>query len=283
MFNILFNARLYFCQMKRFTVLLLTTFFFFYSCTNSDKPANGNNEEGPQTPSISYSIVATYPHDTSSFTQGLAFYNGKLYEGTGNYDRSKLLEVDLQTGKAVREVKLEPKQFGEGITIWNDTIYQLTWQEHVVNVYTAKDFKKVKELKLNTEGWGITHDSTQLLVTDGSSNIYFYDPSTFRLLKVQAVLDNGSPVPNLNELEYINGFVYANQWQTNYILKIDPGSGMVVAKIDLTNEVNRIKAKIPDMENTGSFLNGIAYNAQNNKIYVTGKNWPEILEIQFQH
>lgn len=269
--------------MKRFYLLLLTASFFVIACGETDKPAEGNNEEGLQTPSISYSIVASYPHDTSSFTQGLAFYNGKLFEGTGNYKRSKLLEIDLQTGKPAREVKLDPKQFGEGITILNDTIYQLTWQEHVVNVYTAKDFKKVKELPLNTEGWGITHDSTNLIVTDGSSNLYFYDPSTFRLLRVQAVLENGSPVPNLNEVEYINGFVYANQWQYNHLLKIDPKSGMVVGRIDLTNEVNRLKTKIPDMEEKGSFLNGIAYNPQNNKIYVTGKNWPEILEIQFHH
>jgi glutaminyl-peptide cyclotransferase len=268
--------------MKTFYLLLLTASLFIIACSGPET-TNPDNEEGPQTPFISYSIVATYPHDTSSFTQGLVFYNGKLYEGTGNYDRSKLLEVDLNTGKAVRELKLNPKQFGEGITVLNDTIYQLTWMEHVVNVYTAKDFKKVKEFTLNTEGWGITHDSTNLIVTDGSSNIYFYDPSTFRLLRVQAVLENGSPVPNLNEVEYINGYVYANQWQYNHLLKIDPKSGIVVGRIDLSNEVNRLKAKMPDMENKGSYLNGIAYNPQNNKMYVTGKNWPEILEIQFQH
>lgn len=262
---------------------MLSASLLISSCGGPDKPANGDTNEGPRTPSISYSIVASYPHDTSSFTQGLAFYNGKLFEGTGNYDRSKLLEIDLQTGRPVREVKLDPKHFGEGITILNDTIYQLTWQEHVVHVYTAKDFKKVKELNLKTEGWGITNDSTHLIVTDGSSNLYFYEPATFRLLRVQAVVENGSPAVNLNEIEFINGHVYANQWQYNYILKIDPNSGQVVGKIDLTNEVNRLKTKIPDMDAKGAYLNGIAYNPQNNKIYVTGKNWPEMLEIQFAH
>lgn len=268
--------------MKTFRWLLIAGVLVQSGCGGSE-PSNDAPDETPRTPSITYSIVASYPHDTSSFTQGLAFYDGKLLEGTGNYERSKLLEIDLATGRPVREIKLDARQFGEGITILNDTVYQLTWQEHVVNVYSAKDFRKIKEFKLNTEGWGITHDSSSLIVTDGSSNLYYYDPATFRLQKVQAVLENGSPAVNLNEIEYINGFVYANQWQYNYILKIDPGTGQVVGKLDLTQEVNRMKTRVPDMDGKGAYLNGIAFNPKTNKIYITGKYWPELLEIQFEH
>jgi glutamine cyclotransferase len=146
-----------------------------------------------------------------------------------------------------------------------------------VHVYSVKDFKKIKELPLNTDGWGLTNDGKSLIASDGSSNLYFYEPSTFRLLKTQGVTENGSPAVNINELEYIDGLVYANQWQYNYILKIDPNSGQVVAKLDLTDLVNKVKAQAPYINE----LNGIAYNPQTKKFYVTGKNWPQIFEIQF--
>lgn len=228
---------------------------------------------------LSYSVLASYPHDTSSFTQGLAFWNGHLLEGTGEYGRSKVLQVDLQTGKATKAADLPNNLFGEGITIMNDTIYQLTWKEHVVNVYSAKDFKKINEFTINTEGWGITNDGKNLIVSDGSSNLYFYEPSTFRLLRTQGITEDGAPAVNLNELEYINSYVYANQWQYNYILKIDLNSGQVVAKMDLSDLANRAKAKNP----AADVLNGIAYDSTTKKIYVTGKWWPELYEIQFAH
>src|ERR1700733_7740592 len=170
---------------------------------------------------LNYTINNTYPHDTSSFTQGLIIYNDKLYEGTGENGQSKLLLVDLKTGKAETEVKLDYKYFGEGITILHDTIYQLTWQNNIVFAYTLKDFKKIKEFPISTEGWGITTDGKNLIVSDGSSNLYFYEPSTFLLLHTQSVTDAGSLAYNMNELEYIDGYVYANQWQLPYIFKID--------------------------------------------------------------
>ena len=230
------------------------------------------------TPAIlTYSINNTYPHDTSSFTQGLIVYNNNLYEGTGENGHSKLLKVDLKTGKAEKEVKLEDKYFGEGITILNDTIYQLTWQNNVVFVYTLKDFKKIKEFHINTEGWGITNDGKNLIVSDGSSNLYFYEPSTFRLLRTQSVTDAGSLAYNMNEMELIDGYVYANQWQLPYIFKIDPNSGQVTGKTDLTEMWNRIKIKDP----LADVPNGIAYDSASKKIYITGKKWPELYEIQF--
>lgn len=266
------------------TLLPALLFLTLMGCNNNNTTSTDNSASTPQTPVVSYTIVAAYPHDTSSFTQGLVFYNGQMLEGTGNYGESKLMQTDLKTGKAIKSVNLDPKLFGEGITVLHDTIYQLTWREKVVLVYSAKDFKKIKEFPLNTEGWGITNDGKNLIVSDGSSNLYFYDPATFRLLRTQGVTDNGSPAVNLNELEYINGFVYANQWQYTDILKIDPNSGQVAGKMDFTDLVQRVQTKIPNVSTEdAATLNGIAYDSTTNKIYITGKLWPEIYEVQFAH
>ncbi len=254
------------------------------SCTNSNDTSNNGNSSESTVQHLSYSVVGVYPHNTSSFTQGLAFYKGQLLEGTGYEGKSKLMHVDIKTGKPVKEVSLDTAFFGEGITVINDTIYQLTWKNNLVLVYSANDLKKFKEFPLSTDGWGLANDGKNLIVSDGSSNLYFYEPSTFRLLRTQSVTEDGSPISNINELEYINGFIYANQWQYNYILKIDPNSGLVVAKMDLTELVNRIQAKLPGIDTgTVATLNGIAYDPQTNKVYVTGKYWPELFEIQFEH
>ena len=247
------------------------------SCTNTDS-TNDTDDTKSNVPNINYTVIASYPHDTSSFTQGLVFYNGQLFESTGNYGKSKLLVTDIKSGKALKQVKLDSMYFGEGLAILNDTIFQLTWKEHVVHVYT-KDLKKIKEFKINTDGWGITTDGKNLIVSDGSSNLYYYEPSTFRLLRTQGITENGSPAPNLNELEYIDGFIYANQWQYNYLLKIDPSSGELVGKIDLRELGDRAKAKNPNEQ----WLNGIAYDSAAKKIFVTGKYWPELYEITFSH
>jgi glutamine cyclotransferase len=240
-----------------------------------DEPPNSE----PQTPALTYTIAAAYPHDTSSYTQGLEFYKGQLYEGTGNKGFSKLLQVDLPTGKALKQHSLDERYFGEGITILNDTLYQLTWQEKVVFVYDPKTFKKIKEFPLNTQGWGLANDGKNLIVSDGSANLYFYEPATFRLLRTQGITEGGSPVYNLNELEYINGFVYANRYEFDTIYKIDPASGQVVARLDLSELVNRVRSKDPKI----NVLNGIAYDSTSKKIYITGKWWPELYEIQFEH
>jgi glutamine cyclotransferase len=265
---------------KLYQLLLLSVLCIAASCNNN---TDSGPEENPNPASTGiavsgHSIVASYPHDTSAFTEGLLIYKGNLYESTGNYGSSKLLQTDLKTGKPVKSISLDQKYFGEGLTILNDTAYQLTWKEHTIFVYDIKSFKKIKELNnLNTEGWGLTNDGKNLIATDGSNNLYFYEPSTFRLLRTQGVTDNGNPVINLNEVEYIDGFVYANQWQLNFIYKIDPGSGQVVAKYDLTDLVNKIHLADPHAD----VLNGIAYDADTRKIYVTGKNWSQLYEVQF--
>lgn len=270
----------YFCQMNRFlSFYLIATALLLANCSdNAGAPTDDTTAENKSSvAALSYTVVATYPHDTASFTQGLEFYNGQLLESTGMEGHSKVMQVNLKTGKASKQITLDSALFGEGITVLNDTLYQLTWQNKKVLVYTAKDFKKIKEFPINTEGWGITNNGKELIVTDGSSNLYFYEPSTFRLLRTQGVTEDGSPALNLNELEYINGYIYANQWQYPYILKIDPNSGHVVGKIDLTQLAQRAKAANPKEQ----FLNGIAYNPETKKLYVTGKYWPELYEISF--
>jgi glutaminyl-peptide cyclotransferase len=261
-------------------ILVLLSSILFY--TVFKKPAQNNSVTEVKTDYVTpavltYSIDSTFPHDTSSFTQGLVVYNGKMYEGTGENGFSKLMLVDIKTGKAEKEIKLDEKYFGEGIAIFHDTIYQLTWQNNVVFAYTLKDFKKIKEYHINTEGWGITTDGKNLIVSDGSSNLYFYEPSTFRLLHTQSVTDAGSLAYNMNELEYIDGYVYANQWQLPYIFKIDPSNGQVVAKINLMELWNRVKEK--DLH--ADVPNGIAYDSASKKIFITGKRWPDLYEIQF--
>lgn len=261
--------------MKRFLALAMVSVLIGSACNNANDETSGNDSK--TTPLIAYNVLAAHPHDTTSYTEGLEFYNNTLLESTGLNNKSKLRQIDLQSGKVLQEVKLAGKYFGEGISVLRDTLYQMTYQEHVVFVYDARTFKPIKELPLKTEGWGMTNDGKQLIVSDGSSNLYFYEPGTFRLLRIQAITENGAPAVNINELEYIKGYVYANQWQYNYILKIDPNTGEVVAKLDLSDLVTKVKAKEPRAE----VLNGIAYNQSNGKIYVTGKNWPEIYEIQF--
>lgn len=262
--------------MKHYGFLLTALGFLLIGCNNSE------NSSTPETPASSVplstpSVVSTLPHDTSAFTEGLEFYDSTLLESGGNYGRSKLFQYDPKTGKVLKQVKLEDKYFGEGITVLHDTLYQLTWKEGVAFLYDVKTFKKIKELPFKGEGWGMTNDGKNLIVSNGSSSLYYYEPGTLKLLKVVNVTENGTAVPNVNELEYIDGYVYANQWQYDYIVKIDPSSGNVVAKYDLGGLHDSVKKIDPNAD----VLNGIAYNRSTKKFYVTGKNWPQMYEIQF--
>jgi glutamine cyclotransferase len=259
---------------------LTVSFLFLFSCNNA---GNGENN-GPTNfgenlntvKSLSYSLIAAYPHDTSSYTQGLQFYNGRLFEGTGLYGNSALFETELSTGKKKKGIKLNNSFFGEGITIVNDTIYQLTWKEQKIFVYTL-DFKKIKELPLDKEGWGLTYNGKELILSNGSGELFFYTPNDFQLVRTQLVTDNGSPSYNLNEMEFVEGFIFVNQYNTPNILKIDPKSGQVVAKVDITSLWNQARQLYPQSE----VPNGIAYDVNTKKFYVTGKWWPQIFELQF--
>ena len=266
-----------------FLVISFSTSTLFFRCKNGGGSGNGTTEVAPTLnpppPVLGHSIMDTFPHDTSFYTQGLTFYKGELYEGTGDpryVGKSRLMKIDLKTGKPLRSISLSSKYFGEGITILRDTIYQLTWKEHKVFVYTLKDFKQVKEYNLDGQGWGITNDGQKLIVSTGSGTLYYYDPSTFKLLSKSSIMEGNSPTYNLNELEYIDGFVYANQYELPYILKIDPAAGRVVAKYDLNDMWKKVKEIDPNVD----VPNGIAYDSTTKKIYVTGKLWPELYQIQ---
>lgn len=275
------ELRLYFCLMKKqYGFLLSLLFFLLIGCNNSESN-NGSEDSKTTIPVSAPSIVSTLPHDTSSFTEGLEFYDSTLLESGGNYGRSKLFQYDPRSGKVLKQIKLDDKYFGEGISVLHDTLYQMTWKEKTVFVYDVKTFKKIKELPLEGEGWGMTNDGKNLIVSNGSSNLYFYEPGTFKLLKTISVSESGTPVPNINELEYVNGYVYANQWQYDYIVKIDPSNGNVVAKYDLGGLHDSVKKIEPEIDPDAAVLNGIAYNHATKKFYVTGKNWPQMFEIQF--
>lgn len=256
---------------------LLTGILSIYiiSCNNStDSPV-----VEPPVPTLSFSIISTLPHNTSNFTEGLEFYKNSLLESTGLNGKSKLIQTDFTTGKVIKELALDPKYFGEGITVLHDTVYQLTYRESVAFAYNIKDFKKIKEFPFKGEGWGLTNDGKNLIASNGSSSLFYYEPGTMNLVKELPITENGGSVININELEYINGFIYANQWQTSYIIKINPANGEVIGKLDLTSVVEKVNAKSSDADT----LNGIAYNPDTDKIYITGKLWPEIYEVQFAH
>eukprot|EP00611_Tribonema_gayanum_P013907 TRINITY_DN25144_c0_g1_i1.p1 TRINITY_DN25144_c0_g1~~TRINITY_DN25144_c0_g1_i1.p1 ORF type:complete len:268 (-),score=2.21 TRINITY_DN25144_c0_g1_i1:247-1050(-) len=237
----------------------------------------GNITVIPAPVNLNYSIVKIYPHDTSFYTQGLIWHNNTLYEGTGMNGESRLMKVDITSGQQKQKIDLAKEYFGEGITIFNDKIYQLTWQEHKVFVYELATFKKVKEFDWNMEGWGLTHNGKQLIVSTGTSNIYFVNPETFVIERTLGVYDNNGYLDSINELEFINGSIYANVYGREWIAKINAETGVVEGRIDLTGVLQ--KTNQPIAENT-DVLNGIAFNATTNSFYITGKRWPALYEIK---
>lgn len=274
--------------MKKVSIAAIVLFTTLAACNESASNATdntGNNNAVAPPPAIQYAVVNKFPHDTSYFTEGLEFYKGQLFESSGgNADESPYPSefgiADLKTGKVTTKVQLDKtKYFGEGITVFNDKIYQLTWTSQVGFVYDANTFKKIKEFKIPAkEGWGLTHDSANLIMSDGTSNLYYLTPDSLKLLNILRITDNSGPVPNINELEYINGYIYANQWETAYILKIDPATGKIVGRLDLEPLQKEAAALRPGAD----VLNGIAFDSANNKILVTGKRWPYIYEIKLQ-
>ena len=265
---------------KILSVLLISTLLF--ACNESDSGAAGDNDIVASAPAvIPFSIVNEFPHDTGSYTEGLSFYNGQLFESTGatetiSNNGTWVGPIELPSGKFQKKIDLGDDWFGEGITFLNDKIYQLTYKTQKGFVYDAKTYKKLKEFTYNTEGWGLTNDGKNLIMSDGTSSLHYLDPESLRVLNVVGVSDNSGPVGNINELEFINGFIYANQWQTPYILKIDPASGKVVGRMDFSQMTDQIRNQYPDAEE----FNGIAYDSTSNKVYVTGKKWPKMYEIK---
>jgi len=235
---------------------------------------NGHTAEH-DTPSIPYKLKTRWKHDTQAWTQGLLIHEGRLYESTGQ-KQSYIGIVDIKTGKADKKVVLNDEYFGEGIAILNNKIYQLTWQNHKGFVYDLHTFKKLREFEYETEGWGLTHDNHHLIMSDGTEKLIFLDTATLKPVKTIRVKDENGYVTKLNELEYMEGFVLANQWETNRILKIDPDSGEVVGVLDLTPLAREAKLDNPGAD----VLNGIAYHPTTKLLIVTGKFWPSSYVLQ---
>ena len=226
-------------------------------------------------PVVGYRIVNTYPHDPRAFTQGLVFVDDVLYEGTGLRGQSSLRKVDLKTGNILLVRQLKAWFFGEGITIYGNKIIQLTWRARVGFVYDRQTFQLLDRFNYPTEGWGITHDGNSLIMSDGTSTLYLLDPQTFKEVGRIEVHDMDGPVSRLNELEYVRGEIYANVWRTDRIVRISPQTGAVVGWIELEGLLSP-----EDRNRQIDVLNGIAYDAKNDRLFVTGKLWPKLFEIE---
>lgn len=229
----------------------------------------------------SFKIINTYPHDPKAYTQGLEYYNGFLYEGTGRNGESSIRKTDLKTGKVLKKYDLDKQYFGEGITIFNNKLHQLTWQKGKGFVYNLETFKKEKEFtyKKSLEGWGLTNDGKNLIKTDGTERIWFLNPKTHTEESYIEAYTNTQKVEKLNELEYVNGKIYANRWQLNSILIINPKNGKVESVVNL-DDLKKTIDKIQKLDPNDDVLNGIAYDTKNDRLFVTGKQWSKLYEIK---
>jgi glutamine cyclotransferase len=228
----------------------------------------------PPAPTYGYQVVRSYPHDRSAFTQGLFYRDGVLYEGTGLNGRSGIRKVRLETGEVLKVQPLSAQYFGEGITEWKGRIVQLTWQAQIGFVYDLNTFEQQRTFTYQGEGWGLTHDTTRIIMSDGSADLRFWDPVTLKETGRLTVRDQNGPVKELNELEYVKGEIYANVWQTDRIARISPKDGHVVGWIDLHGLLTPTERAGTDV------LNGIAYDAAGDRLFVTGKLWPRLFEIK---
>ncbi len=243
---------------------------------NSDLSGHAAQSHKDNVPVFGAKVVRTYPHDEGAFTQGLEYFGGYLYESTGRAGQSTLRKVALETGQVLKKVSLPSDVFGEGLTIFRGRIYQLTWLSRKGFVYDLGSFHQIREFPYENEGWGLTHDDTSLIMSDGTNTLRFVDPGSFRVTKTLEVYAGNEAVANLNELEYIDGEIFANIWNVPRIARIDPHSGKVVAWIDLSPLAAKEERGAEDV------LNGIAYDHDTHRLFVTGKDWPEIIEIQIE-
>jgi glutaminyl-peptide cyclotransferase len=229
----------------------------------------------PHTPEYGYRVIHTYAHDRTAFTQGLEYRGGFLYEGTGLFGKSSLRKVELESGKVLQEIRLDSQYFGEGITLLDRQIVELTWQSHRGFVYDRNTFQLIRDFDYRGEGWGLANDGRQIYMSDGSAQIRCWDPSTLQEIRRFTVRDGQLPIDALNELEYVRGEIYANVWQTDRIARITPRDGRVSGWIDLSGLLTTA-----DRAEGADVLNGIAYDSFGKRLFVTGKLWPKLFEIQ---
>lgn len=240
--------------------------------------ASGAAVQAPATglPTYGYTVVRTYPHDPNAFTQGLQYLDGVIYEGTGLNGRSSVRRVKFETGEVLQQRATRPEHFGEGITIWQSDLIQLTWQSGLAFVYDRSTLTPRRTFTYAGEGWGLTHDNVSLIMSDGTETLRFLDPTTFKERRRLKVTAGGVPVARLNELEFVKGEVFANIWQTDHVARIDPKSGRVTGWIDLRGLLTVRERAATDV------LNGIAYDEAGDRLFVTGKLWPRLFEIKLQ-
>ena len=243
--------------------------------TGCSEDPTGSSGDDWTIKSYSYEVTNSFPHDPAAFTQGLVFENDTLYEGTGRYGLSDIREVILESGQVVFSRDLDGQYFGEGITIFGENLYQLTWRSKIGFVYNVDNFALTDQFSYNTEGWGLTHNDTELIMSDGSSTIYFRDPVSFAIKRTISVRDKDGSVSSLNELEYIDDIIYANVWLTDKIVMIDPADGKIIGVIDLSGLLAP-----EDMTGNEDVLNGIAWDRSGQRLFVTGKLWPKLYEIE---
>jgi glutamine cyclotransferase len=267
-------------------LIILLILWIGSGCTNTNSDKKGIHRSDNQIQSISFKVVKTFPHDTESFTEGLIFHDNQLFESTGSPEeypetRSVFGIVDLKTGKIDIKVELDRNSyFGEGIVFFKDKIFQLTYKNQTGFIYDSKTYKKVGFfIYLNKEGWGLTTDGKNIIMSDGTNIITYLDPDSLKVVKTLDITFNGSSALYMNELEFINGYLYANIWTTNNIAKIDPQTGKVIGIINLSSLFLAAKKEYAMSEAT----NGIAYDSSKDRIYVTGKFWPTIYQIRFPH
>ena len=272
--------------MKKYLVVGIGLFVIACNNTDSSNNATSSNDAAGNTAiaapiALNYAIQKVYPHDTSAYTQGLVWYNNRLIEGTGLRGKSVLYQMDDQLKPFGKKVNLELPYFGEGITVFDGKIYQLTWEEHAVFVYDATTFKKINTFNWPYEGWGLTHNDTSLIVSTGSSNLYFVNPADFSIQKTLGVYNEYGYQSMLNELEYVDGKIFANIYGQNDIVVIDPNTGRITNKIDCSNLLAQAKVNYnPLTIDAGFVLNGIAYKKSTNTYFLTGKCWPVIVEVK---
>jgi len=243
----------------------------------------GDKKSGESTSTIDsiaipYSVLKTLPHNVDAFTEGLTIHDGKVLESTGQNGKSWVAEVDPGSGEHTKKITLDDRYFGEGMTVLNNKLYYLTWRTKIGFIYDAKTYKQIGEFKYENEGWGLTHDDNNLIMSDGTEKLYFLDTTDLKVVRTLTVTDGRGPLKNLNELEYVNGYIFANVYETPIIAKIDPASGKVVGRINLSVQVEEIRRMFP---NTAE-LNGIAFDKNSNAMLVTGKNWPRTYLIRLQ-
>jgi glutamine cyclotransferase len=263
------------------TLYFIAFSIFSLACNSANNTTDSSNTNAIESPKqLQYEIVKIYPHDTSSYTQGLEWNGSQLIEGTGNYGKSILHILDSNMQSLGKKVKLSAEDFGEGTTLFKDKIYQLTWKEHKVYVYNASTLEKIKELYWPYEGWGLTHNDSSLIVSTGGSNIYFVNPDNFAIQRTVGVYNKFGYVSDINELEFFNGKIAANIYLTNDIIFIDPNSGLVKETLNFDQLLAQAKVHLdPTTIDPGYVLNGIAYHPARKTLFITGKCWPIMAEI----